>query len=179
MFDLLLSTLEVKVFHWKEFFKTNIDIVIIFFVIIAIPFIKHHMDQVHNLICDFITQLHNQLDVHSIWKKNILMKTSPIPIKCLFFLLKVPCPKLIHNAFQSVGVSVFATGSYVIMFIGFWQHLVMFKLSGSGLLWFLWPCLNIHNVTPEPCVDTLCSHWIVSTHNVTPKLCMDLLLGSL
>jgi hypothetical protein len=186
MFDLLLSTLEVKVFHWKEFFKTNINIVINFFVIIAIPFIKHHMDRVHNSICDFITQLHNHLDVHSIWKKNILMKTSPIPIKCLhgilrvaitshatlsknnlsiiagngisatsttqssspqhpmqkngnqrhvpslhnphsplrldllkdkslpwlsFFLLQAPSPKLIHNAFQSVGLSVFAAGA--------------------------------------------------------------------
>jgi hypothetical protein len=97
----------------------------------------------------------------------------------LFFLLKAPCPKLIHNAFQSVGVSVFDTGSYIIMFIGFWQRLVMFKLSWSGLPWFLLPCLNIRNVTPEPCVDTQCSQWVVLTHNVTPKLCMDHLLGSL
>ena len=103
-----------------------------------------------------------------------LLKDKSLPWLS-FFLLKAPCPKLIHNAFQSVGVSVFATGLYVIMCIGFWQRLVMFKLSGSGLPWFLWPCLNIHNVTPEPCMDTQCSHWVVLTHNVTPKL----LLGSL
>ena len=82
-------TLEVKVFHWKEFFKPNIDIFIIFFVIIAIPFIKQKMEGVHNSICDCITQLHNGSDVHSIWKKNILMKTSPIPIECLHGILRV------------------------------------------------------------------------------------------
>ncbi len=144
------------------------------------------------MICDIdcITQLHMRSDVHSIWKKNILMETSPIPIKSSteysrlqsqvywisratfsknnfsktvgtgisatsttqssspqhpmqkfrnrwhvpslfnphsplrldllkdkslpwmsFFLLKAPSPKLIHNAFQLVGLSVFAAVS--------------------------------------------------------------------
>ncbi len=56
------------------------------------------MDQVHNLICDFITQLHNQLDVHSIWKKNILMQTSPILIKCLQGILRVAITGILNQS---------------------------------------------------------------------------------
>jgi hypothetical protein len=59
-----------------------------------------------------------------------LLKDKSLPWLS-FFLLKAPSPKLIHNAFQSVGVSVFAAGSYVITFIGFWQHRVIFKLRTS------------------------------------------------
>jgi hypothetical protein len=36
-------------------------------------------------------------------------------------------PKLIHNAFQLVGLSVFAAVVYVIMFVGCWQPCVTFK----------------------------------------------------
>ncbi len=98
MFDLLLFTLEVKVFYWKEFFKTNNVPVIIFFVIIAILIIKQKMDWVHNSICDCITQLHNRLDVHSIWKKNILMETSLITIKCLHRILRVAITGILNQS---------------------------------------------------------------------------------
>jgi hypothetical protein len=55
-----------------------------------------------------------------------LLKDKSLPW-LLFFLLKAPSPKLIHNAFQSVGLSVFAAVVYVITFVGCWQPCVMFK----------------------------------------------------
>jgi len=44
-----------------------------------------------------------------------------------FFLLKASSSKLIHNAFQPVGLSVFTALVYGIMFVGCWQPCVMFK----------------------------------------------------
>ncbi len=90
---------DVKQGIWpeEEIFKPNIDIFIIFFVIIAIPFIKQEMDGVNNSICDCIAQLHNRSDVHSIWKKNILMKTSPIPIECLHGILRVTIAGILNQ----------------------------------------------------------------------------------
>jgi len=43
------------------------------------------------------------------------------------FLTEGAILKLIHNAFQSVGLSVFAAVVYVITFFGCWQPCVMFK----------------------------------------------------
>ena len=52
------------------------------------------------MICDIdcITQLHMRSDVHSIWKKNILMETSPIPIKCLHGILKVAITGILNQS---------------------------------------------------------------------------------
>ena len=55
-----------------------------------------------------------------------LLKDKSLP-RLSFFLLKAPSPKLIHNAFQTVGLSVFAAVVYVITFVGCWQPCVMFK----------------------------------------------------
>jgi hypothetical protein len=55
-----------------------------------------------------------------------LLKDKSLPWLS-FFLLKAPSPKLIHNAFQSVGLSVFAAVVYIITFVGCWQPCVMFK----------------------------------------------------
>ncbi len=96
-FDLLLSTLEVKVFDRKEFFKSNNVLIITLFVIVTVPVIRHQVDQLHNSICYCTTQLHNQLYVHSIWKKNILTKTCPIPIKCLHGILRVAVTGILNQ----------------------------------------------------------------------------------
>jgi hypothetical protein len=67
---------------------------------------------------------------------SLLIPHSPLRLDLLkdkslpwlsFFLLKAPSPKLIHNAFQSVGLSVLAAVVYVITFVGCWQPCVMFK----------------------------------------------------
>jgi hypothetical protein len=55
-----------------------------------------------------------------------LLRDKSLP-RLLFFLLKASSPKLIHNAFQLVGLSVFAAVVYVITFVGCWQPCVMFK----------------------------------------------------
>jgi len=55
-----------------------------------------------------------------------LLKDKSLP-RLSFFLLNASSPKLIHNAFQSVGLSVFAAVVYVITFVGCWQPFVMFK----------------------------------------------------
>jgi hypothetical protein len=55
-----------------------------------------------------------------------LLKDKSLPWLS-FFLLKAPSPKLIHNAFQLVGLSVFAAVVYVITCVGCWQPCVMFK----------------------------------------------------
>ena len=113
-------SLEVKVFHWKEFHKPNIDIIIIFFFIITIPFITQKMDGVHNSICDCITQLHNQLDVHSIWNKNILMKTSPIPIECLHGIRNTQGCN--HRFTESVALPSQRTTSRKLLWLVYLQH---------------------------------------------------------
>ena len=81
----------------KFFYKTNIDIFFVFFVIITILFIKQIMDGVNNSICDCITQLHNKADLHSIWKKNIIIKTSTVPIECLHQILRVAIAGILNQ----------------------------------------------------------------------------------
>ncbi len=78
-FDLLLSTLEVKVFDRKEFFKSNNVLILL-----------------KDKSCSWL------------W----------------FFLLLVPSPKLIHNAYQLVGLSVFA----VVFGCVQWSRLVVEKI---------------------------------------------------
>jgi hypothetical protein len=79
--------------------------------------------------------------------------------------VQAPSPKLIHNAFQSVGLSVFAAGAYVITFIGFRQHRVMFKLRTphqgcpdfSYPVWTAIMCLpNLHFMLCLSYGDTQC-----------------------
>ncbi len=83
----------------------------------------------------------------------------------LFFLLQVPSPKLIHNAFQWVGLSVFA-GMYVIMFVDFGSVVISPALSGLQLCAYQ---ICILYVTPKLCWRTM-----------LPLNCeLNILLGSL
>ena len=121
-------------------------------------------------------KIRNQRHVPSLHNPHSPLQLDLLKDKSLpwlsFFLLQAPSPKLIHNAFQSVGLSVFAAGAYVIMFVGFWQWCVMFKLRTlhqgcpdvSCAVWTAIMCLpNLHFM--------LC--WVVLTHNVTPELCLE------
>ncbi len=70
-----------------------------------------------------------------------LLKDKSLPWLS-FFLLQAPSPKLIHNAFQSVCLSVFASGAYVITFVGFWQRCVMFKRGRRVRVALMSPALS-------------------------------------
>jgi hypothetical protein len=129
---------------------------------------QHPMQKIGNR--RHVPSLHNP---HSPLRLDLL-KDKSLPWLS-FFLLQAPSPKLIHNAFQSVGLSVFAAGAYVITFVGFWQRCVMFKLRTprqgcpdvSCAVWTAIMCLpNLHFML----------RWVVLTHNVTPKLCTEYLV---
>jgi hypothetical protein len=89
-----------------------------------------------------------------------LLKDKSLPW-LTFFLLQAPSPKLIHNAFQSVGVSVFATGAYVITFIGFSPELCWHSMLHLIVYWILYSqcypwAVRGPTMFPLSCVDTQC-----------------------
>ena len=107
----------------------------------------------------------NQRHVPSLLNPHSPLQLDLLKYKSLpwlsFFLMKAPSPKLIHNAFQSVGVSVFAAWLYVIMFIGFLPELCWQKmLPLNCVLHFIFTMLPLsrawtHNVPTELCWHTM------------------------
>ncbi len=99
-----------------------------------------------------------------------LLKDKSLPWLS-FFLLQAPSPKLTHNAFQSVGLSVFAAGAYVITFVGFWQSCVMFKLRTLCQGWPDFSCAVWTAIMCLPNLHFICYAWVV-WHTMLPLNCV-------